>query len=98
MSSSDIQDAFYMSLTAVFDELAKQREAKLRGKPLHTGPRLLKPKDAAEYLGIGLTKFTEMRNDPTIPEISAINVEGAPRFRREDLDKYINGRGKYKNG
>ena len=59
-------------------------------KPNHLiSPRGLRADDAAEYLGIGKTKFLELVDRGTIPR--AVIIDGIKIWDRFDLDAVIDG-------
>ncbi len=53
---------------------------------------LLRPRDASEYLSVGVSTFYRLRRAPGFP--SPVEVPGlsAPRYRREDIDAWVRGR------
>lgn len=51
------------------------------------GPRMLPVKAAAEYVGIGTTKFRELEAAGEIPK--RVPIAGQPRWDRRELDRYI---------
>jgi excisionase family DNA binding protein len=49
-------------------------------------PALLKPAEACEYLSIGETTLNGLR---AAEEIKSVRIGGAVRYRRTDLDDFI---------
>lgn len=63
----------------VWLDVKQKAEAVIR---LAADPRGLKRKEAADYLGIGLTKFDSLG-------LPIVNNDGAYRYDRADLDRHI---------
>ena len=60
-------------------------------------PALMKRDEAAAYLGIGVTTFNGL---VASEQIKSVRIAGAIRYRRTDLDSYVErleeGRGEFK--
>jgi excisionase family DNA binding protein len=60
-------------------------------------PALLKRDEAAAYLGVGVTTFNGL---VAVEEIKPVRIAGAIRYRRTDLDGYVErleeGRGEFR--
>lgn len=66
-------------------EIEAEREEKQKVTKL--GPPLLKPAEAYEYLAMGKTTFYKLVRDGVF---KPIQTAAGPRYKREDLDRYIN--------
>ncbi|WP_419184529.1 helix-turn-helix transcriptional regulator [Botrimarina mediterranea] len=80
-------DSHHPALTALGQLLIAALEAAGHELGDSTGPRMLTIKAAAEYLGIGTTKFRELEAAGEIPK--RVAVVGQPRWDRRELDRYI---------
>jgi len=59
---------------------------------MKTQRRLLKTRDAAEYLSCSAWKLRELVRDEKIPHVLLGDEEGVWRFDVRDLDKFIDSR------
>ncbi len=49
-------------------------------------PAAMDRKAAARYIGVGVTKFDELRRDG---EFAPVQIGNSPMYLREDLDRYL---------
>lgn len=60
-------------------------------RPIETAPRLLRPDEAAAYLGISKTALRRLEKEPGFPKPIRISPR-SPRWDRQALDSYLDGK------
>lgn len=81
-----------ITLRNLFDALVRcsleriEAERKEDDEVVSNGPGLFNCKEAAEYLGVGKSKFGRLRKRGLV---TRVDQDGMLRFARTDLDEYI---------
>ncbi len=80
----------YLIDTAVRGSLERlEQDRTANGR--NAGPGAFNRKDAATYIAVGVTTFDKLR---TTKQIRHVDIEGAERFTRDELDRYLRKRPK----